>query len=246
MIWLLVKQEMRIILSDKKALALLFLMPALLIVFLSLALKDIYQQKVGKNIEVVFLTEKNPLSEDIIKQFSRYKYSVSQVTEHEGLETFLKKRNVQVAIEMPENILDLIAGKNTDEKMKIFFDPSLDKAYMELIKSHFLSSIQSMIIDQVNERLKSNSEGSDDETVQVSKLASPKDLLTEVGEKEIIPNPIQQTVPAWALFAMFFIALPMSSSFIRDRETGILKRLLCYNVSKPILLIGKIIPLSFY
>jgi ABC-2 type transport system permease protein len=42
----------------------------------------------------------------------------------------------------------------------------------------------------------------------------------------VIPNSVQHNVPAWTLFAMFFIVIPFASSMIREREDGTLPRLL--------------------
>src|SRR4030095_13043446 len=33
----------------------------------------------------------------------------------------------------------------------------------------------------------------------------------------VVPTPLQQTVPGWSLFAMFFIAIPLSNSILRER-----------------------------
>jgi ABC-2 type transport system permease protein len=50
-------------------------------------------------------------------------------------------------------------------------------------------------------------------------------------EHEIIPTSTQHNVPSWAIFAMFFIVIPLTSSIIKEREDGSLTRLL----SMPIL-----------
>jgi ABC-2 type transport system permease protein len=46
------------------------------------------------------------------------------------------------------------------------------------------------------------------------------------GNKTVIPNSVQHNVPAWTLFAMFFIVIPFASAMIREREDGSLARLL--------------------
>jgi ABC-2 type transport system permease protein len=54
------------------------------------------------------------------------------------------------------------------------------------------------------------------------------------------PTAAQQNVPAWALFGMFFIVVPLSGSLIRERQTGSLTRLMTMPVSPVSILIGKI------
>lgn len=40
-----------------------------------------------------------------------------------------------------------------------------------------------------------------------------------------LPNAVQQNVPAWTLFGMFFIVVPLSGTLIRERQEGTLLRL---------------------
>jgi len=59
-------------------------------------------------------------------------------------------------------------------------------------------------------------------------------------EVEVIPNSTQHNVPAWTIFAMFFIVIPLTQSLIQEREGGSLFRLLTMPVSYMTLLMGKV------
>ena len=39
------------------------------------------------------------------------------------------------------------------------------------------------------------------------------------------PSSVQQNVPAWLIFGMFFVVMPMSALFIVERRDGTLARL---------------------
>lgn len=54
------------------------------------------------------------------------------------------------------------------------------------------------------------------------------------------PTAAQQNVPAWALFGMFFIVVPLSGTLIRERQTGAMRRLMTMPVSPLTLLLGKL------
>ena len=54
------------------------------------------------------------------------------------------------------------------------------------------------------------------------------------------PTAAQHNVPAWTLFGMFFIVVPLSGSLIRERESGTRRRILTLPVSPSALLAGKI------
>ncbi|OGQ94372.1 MAG: hypothetical protein A2521_09885 [Deltaproteobacteria bacterium RIFOXYD12_FULL_57_12] len=52
-------------------------------------------------------------------------------------------------------------------------------------------------------------------------------------------NPVQQNVPAWALFGMFFTAIPIAGSILQERRSGISIRLSALPVSPLVLFTGK-------
>jgi ABC-2 type transport system permease protein len=54
------------------------------------------------------------------------------------------------------------------------------------------------------------------------------------------PTAAQQNVPAWALFGMFFIVVPLSGALIRERETGAFLRVLTMPVSPLAVIAGKV------
>ncbi len=54
------------------------------------------------------------------------------------------------------------------------------------------------------------------------------------------PNAVQQNVPAWSLFGIFFIAVPMAGSFIKERLSGVEQRMRTMPVSYLALVSGKV------
>ncbi len=60
------------------------------------------------------------------------------------------------------------------------------------------------------------------------------------GNRTVIPNAVQHNVPAWTLFAMFFIVIPFASAMIKEREDGSLARLLTMPCSYTSIMISKI------
>lgn|GEM_PF-23827 len=60
------------------------------------------------------------------------------------------------------------------------------------------------------------------------------------GGYDQIPSAVQQNVPAWGLFGIFFIAVPLSGALVRERASGIMTRLQILPVSFFTLLAGKL------
>lgn len=54
------------------------------------------------------------------------------------------------------------------------------------------------------------------------------------------PDAVQQNVPAWSLFGIFFIVLPMAGSFIKERLYGVEHRILSLPVSYMTIASGKV------
>lgn len=69
-------------------------------------------------------------------------------------------------------------------------------------------------------------------------------LVAVVDErgKTVVPDPLQQNVPGWSLFAMFFIVVPLSSLQHRERSEGTTRRLVSFGVPRGVILLGRFIP----
>ena len=53
-----------------------------------------------------------------------------------------------------------------------------------------------------------------------------RELYARLDESRIIPNSVQHNVPAWGMFAVFFIVISLSGNIIKEREDGSFTRLL--------------------
>jgi len=58
---------------------------------------------------------------------------------------------------------------------------------------------------------------------------------------EIIPNSVQHNVPAWAVFAMFFILIPLTANIIKERNSGSMLRIRLMPGSYLVTIFSKII-----
>jgi ABC-2 type transport system permease protein len=67
-----------------------------------------------------------------------------------------------------------------------------------------------------------------------------KESFPSFRKKELIPNTAQHNIPAWTIFAMFFIVIPLTQSLIKEREEGSLFRLLPMPVSYMNLIMAKV------
>jgi ABC-2 type transport system permease protein len=250
-ILILLGLELRILLKDRQALGLLFIMPTVLILFLTLALKDVYLAKVGYKSKILVVTgptcdSSSSLCNRILDQLKKFEYDFKIVSEHS--ETYRDPVTLLFPKDISHTVELLKKGESLAEtdQVQLIFDPTLDQSFRALVAGNLLTALQSVLILQVKDEV---------DDLKIPKWAPKFKIpnLVDVGHFQnlvvekawggvILPNPIQQMVPAWALFGMFFIVIPLSNSVIRDRRLGVFKRLLSFPVGKWHLIIGKILP----
>ncbi len=72
-------------------------------------------------------------------------------------------------------------------------------------------------------------------------IVTVKENTAQLGKQVRTPNTVQQNIPAWTLFGMFFIVVPLGGSLIRERQSGMIVRLLTLPMSYLTILTGKIV-----
>jgi len=74
-------------------------------------------------------------------------------------------------------------------------------------------------------------------------VAEPANASTcaKAGQADRLPDMTQFNVPAYSVFAMFFIVIPISSCLLRERQEGTLTRLLTMPVRPAEIIVGKLL-----
>ena len=66
--------------------------------------------------------------------------------------------------------------------------------------------------------------------------------MRAIADGSPMPTSVQQSVPAWSLFAIFFTVIPLSVTFIKERQAGCLQRLRTMPVPVWVIMLGKAVP----
>ncbi len=129
------------------------------------------------------------------------------------------------------------------KEIRLYFDPTLPLSFKETIKTHIdkmMYQVENLFIYIAFEK----------------ELGEDKQLPFPTGKKLItfteinptptkkIPNSVQHNVPAWALFAIFFITIPLSANIVRERTQGTNIRLITSPLPYGRLLMAKILVFS--
>ena len=67
-----------------------------------------------------------------------------------------------------------------------------------------------------------------------------KTLYASADDEILVPNSVQHNVPAWTIFAMFFIVIPLAGNIIKERESGVSLRLKIIAGSTMPIILGKV------
>jgi ABC-2 type transport system permease protein len=137
-------------------------------------------------------------------------------------------------------------------EITILIDPVAKKSFLMSVTSNlheFISEIKTKIMfqtfsDQITEIIPDKSTAPKN-TFTKTQIIKYKEVYASKSEDKIVPNAVQHNVPAWAIFAMFFIAIPLSGSIMKEKNEGSVFRLHTMPSSFLLLVNGKIIVYVF-
>lgn len=131
---------------------------------------------------------------------------------------------------------------NGPTHIEVFFDPALPKNFQDQISSALemlTQAIELRLWQQLIQQLMPQTS----QTPGSAKTALVTIQTEYVQGKGAAaqPNDVQQNVPAWALFGMFFIITPLSGMIVKERKLGVMDRLRLAPVSLHTIIWGKIL-----
>ncbi|CAM3931776.1 ABC transporter permease [Flavobacterium jumunjinense] len=135
-----------------------------------------------------------------------------------------------------EEVKDIVQQK----EVKLYFDPAVQMSF----KNAVMSSVDKMISQIETQSIYSTFQdqlGESVDSFEQNSFISFKEIIPRKNDKEIIPNSAQHNVPAWTLFAIFFIVIPLSINIVKEKNQGTFVRLRTNPVPYALVLLGKTI-----
>ena len=238
----ILKKEVLILVRDIPGLVILFLMPALLIFVVTLA-QDRALKNEQEKVNLLFIDETGAPFSD----------AVAGALDSSGLFTVVRAigdRKITMA-EAGELIrkgtykFGLQIG-HPDSALLFLADPALQESYREALVNSMrflIRGVQSArILEEIMMGTPEPVRDAIRQTVQ-RRLSELPPVEVEFAVKDkiaILPNVIQNNVPGFILFAMFFIVIPLSGSIIAEKNEGSSLRLKTLPVPAASLLSGKV------
>jgi ABC-2 type transport system permease protein len=235
------KKESIALWRNRSALFPLFLMPMIFILIMSLAQQDIYKEYTNAEVNYIVVNldkEKRSLRfiEELKKDKSLKLIEKSSLKEAKAL-TLNEKYKFTLLINpnfskqlykiTAKDLIEIYTSSITKAHQKLYFESKVAQKIMALKIKKMVDSM-TMYNDTI-------------------KASTPNDMihnhyLYRSEHKSEIPTATQQNVPAWIVFSMFFVIIPIATLLITERDDGTLDRLKAMNSSKGILFASKIIP----
>ena len=252
-------KELRLLSRDLHGVTVLFIMPILFMLIMSAALSN--DNTLSNRSEIVLLSEDNAINRDFLTALEGEKLAIKQADIRE-LETY------QQALQAGEFDL-LIVNPNADktkldeeQALQLWLNPSVDRSWLlgvkGVLQKHYSKlRVNDYLADnhitlennkrkQIKEIQNKVNKELDSKFAQINKYLA-KDLWQEIyvnrqGKEVTKPNSVQHSVPAWLIFGMFFIMIPLSNVMAMERQTNTLTRLRMARASAFSLIIAQLIP----
>ena len=251
----LVRKEMLLLSRDWHALALLFVMPAFFILVMSLAMRDLF--KPGREGAFSFYLVNNdstPLSARLADGIRAHKAfrSLGAAPDVERVEA-IRRGRVPFAVVIPHGFtramvdsqplrLSVLTGPAVNGQTAQLFAAAVREAVSGVyVQARLLTSIPmvpGMGLRAVDSRAALNLETLLDERT-LYRTSDEASLRSGAAQR---PTSVQQNVPAWLVFAMFFVALPLSTTWLQERTQGTFAKLRSVGLRPAVLLAGKLLP----
>lgn len=263
-----VRKEFLLLVRDLGGLVILFVMPLILIITITLIQDGAYRNITEQRIPVLMADgDRAEMSANIRENLSKSGFFevITQLDGNSVNEETARKQvlegNYVMAIVIPENlsadlhskvaqnvsqIMASFTGEETlpldtlahSKEVRIYFDPTVQTSFKENVKN----AIDKMVYQIENQFIYQAFEaelGTENNFGGQSQFITFKEINPKSFEKDLIPNSVQHNVPAWALFAIFFIVIPLSANIVKEKTQGTGLRLFTSPVSYGMLMTAK-------
>lgn len=263
------KKEYLLLLRDFGGIAILFVMPLVLVVTITLIQDSTFKTIKDTKIPILLVDlDQDEVSETIQQGLAdANSFDVLLKSSEEEAKELVFSGEYQLAIVIPkdlttalqtkvaENVEGILAKFGLEEdsvatqrsnlpkkEVKLFFDPATQISFKSSVKNGIDKMISKIETQSIYAAFQEQLGEEDDEVIfDTEPFISFKEILPVKDNEELIPNSAQHNVPAWTLFAIFFIIVPLSINMVKEKTQGTFVRLRTHPMPYAVILLGKTI-----
>lgn len=269
-LWASTYKEFLLLSRDIGGIAILFVMPLVLIVTITLIQDSTFKTVSDTKIPILIVDkDQGSVSQTIFEGLhNSNSFQVITKPNESDARDLVFAGNYQLAIVIPENLsrdLEIKVDQNvqriidkfaleedieTDsnevvksieaKEVKLYFDPAAQLSFKSSVKNGIDKMISQIETQSIYKAFQEQISDDPSEVIfETDKFIAFKEIMPVKDNKEIIPNSVQHNVPAWTLFAIFFIIVPLSINIVKEKSQGTFVRLRTNPVSYATVLGGK-------
>ena len=230
----LLRKEMLALSRDPHALAALFVMPAIFIVVMSLALKDVYTPPKAQFDYGIDVREPSVAATRFVEHWENTHGPARKLDPN--WPQALQRGQLAYVLVLEKDLLPAIVSQQAPQSpvVRLVTEPGLAQSALRALQAELAGAVSEMRAAALA-------------AVRGEPAAPPAAInafiASEVsGDKQAVPNAVQQNVPAWLAFGMFFVVTAISSLFIQEQRDGTLARLVSIGVPAHKLIVAKALP----
>ena len=193
--------------------------------------KDEISQKIKEHLDssalfnIVSGKEGKPFTEEMARRLVLQGRYVMAIVVPKKLSSDTKLRVNQNVSRMVSLFSGMSAEDTTDNKqtqaknIRLYFDPTLQASFKETVKGAIRNMMAEVETHYIYHSLEEYMEAEDSIGIDQQSIVF-EEISPKSSDEKIIPNSVQHNVPAWALFAIFFIVIPLSTNIIKEKTQG--------------------------
>lgn len=233
----LIRKELLLLLRDPHGLLLLFVMPAIFVLIMTFALQNQYSMSRDVTIDFLLVNEDDG---GLSRAFARQLSSMAPLNRQQRdlgwqeMQALARQGEVKFLVRIRPGFQDRLGKRQP--AVEVVLAPGLSPVFVSVVEARLTELLNRFYLRL---RLATLPGVQSSFEARASDLMETRSLYDDSGA---LPSSVQQNVPAWLLFAMFFIAVPLSTTLISERQQGTLLRLRSMGVGAGRVLFGKVIP----
>ncbi len=235
-------KEWRLLFRNPHGLAVLFFMPAIFVLVMSFTLKNTLIARVDIPVIGWVLEDTGTSATQWTSEWLK-RYTGQRFETREALLRALKSRQVEAGVIVRTPWLDQ-DGRPRNEQLEMWLGNRIQPAVAARLRAELNFSLLQVQMKMAAAEagpfasVLLNSSTSDE---LLPNLGNPKVRYLYEIESGRAMTAVQQSVPAWLVFGMFFVVIPLAGVLIQERNDGTLVRLGTFGVSSGTLLGGKLL-----
>ncbi len=224
---------------DLHGLLLLFIMPAVFILIMSLALKGDFDSRGQVTLAGAIVSlDQGESGELVLSILEQHPNLAVERSEPAQIQALTENDQRQFGVIIPASFSDDLQQAEVQQPVALLLGPSVTPQLRLLIAAAVKEALARARLELYLEEL------SAPQTVSNELIDAQLLKVTQAGARadDQQPSAVQQSVPAWLIFSMFFVVIPLSTTVIEERQQGTLMRLRTLPISAATILMAKLLP----